>query len=316
MEENKERFLDRLIRELCEEMNIKLEMLSYDWILQLTKDGKVRHITRNHFDNNAQASGEIANDKYATYEVLKSQNVPVIEHTMIFNPGTRSHYIQEEEGVWEIAHKEFERLNHKVVVKPNDGWEGKEVSLCHTKKELEVTIEKLFQKHGTVSICPYYDIKTEYRTFYINGKVELIYGKTKPFVVGDGKSTLEQLIQNLNLPNKKVVRDNLSLLDMETVLKEGEKVDISWKHNLSGGATPIVLEKNDWYDKIEKLAIQAGKAMNINFATIDIIRTTDDDLYVLEVNSGVCATIFTKTVDGGYEKIKNVYRKALQDLFA
>ena len=56
--------------------------------------------------------------------------------------------------------------------------------------------------------------------------------------------------------------------------------------------------------------------MNINFATIDIIRTTDDDLYVLEVNSGVCATIFTKTVDGGYEKIKNVYRKALQDLFA
>lgn len=316
MEENKERFLDGLIRELCEEMNIKLEMLSYDWILQLTKDGKVRHITRNHFDNNAQASGEIANDKYATYEVLKSQNVPVIEHTMIFNPGTRSRYIQEEEGVWEIAHKEFERLNHKVVVKPNDGWEGKEVSLCHTKKELEVTIEKLFQKHGTVSICPYYDIKTEYRTFYINGKVELIYGKTKPFVVGDGKSTLEQLIQNLNLPNKKVVRDNLSLLDMETVLKEGEKVDISWKHNLSGGATPIVLEKNDWYDKIEKLAIQAGKAMNINFATIDIIRTTDDDLYVLEVNSGVCATIFTKTVDGGYEKIKNVYRKALQDLFA
>lgn len=276
MEENKERFLDGLLKQLCQEMNIKLEMLSYDWILQLTKDGKVRHITRNHFDNNPQASGEIANDKYATYEVLKSQNVPVIEHTMLFNPGTRSRYVQEDEGVWQIAHKEFENQNHKVVVKPNDGWEGKEVALCHTKKELEVTIEKLFQKHGTVSICPYYDIETEYRTFYLNGKVELIYGKTKPFVIGDGKASLAELVQKLDLPDKKVVRDNLSLLDLESVPSKGEKIEISWKHNLSGGSIPTVLEKGELYEKIEKLAIQAGKALNMNFATIDIIRTTNN----------------------------------------
>ncbi len=315
MEEKKERFLDGLIKELCEEMNIELEMLSYDWILQLTKDGKVRHITRNHFDNNPQASGEIANDKYATYEVLKSQNVPVIEHTMIFNPGTRSRYVQEEEGVWGIAHKEFEKQNHKVVVKPNDGWEGKEVSLCHTKKELEVTIEKLFQKHGTISICPYYDIETEYRTFYINGKVELIYGKTKPFVIGDGKSSLEELVQDLNLPDKKVVRDNLSLLDLEYVPSKGEKIEISWKHNLSGGSIPNVLEKGELYEKIEKLAIQAGKTLNMNFATIDIIHTTKNELLVLEINSGVCAPIFVQMVDNGYETVKAIYKKALQSLF-
>jgi len=315
MEENKERFLDGLLKELCQEMGIKLEMLSFGWILQLEKDGKVRHITRNHFDNNPQASGEIANDKYATYEVLKSQKVPVIEHTMIFNPGTRSRYVQEDEGVWEIAHKAFEKENHKVVVKPNDGYEGKEVALCHTKKELEVTIEKLFQNHGTISICPYYDIETEYRTFYLNGKVELIYGKTKPFVIGDGKTSLEELVQNLNLPNKKLVRDNLARLDLEAVPEKGEKVEISWKHNLSGGSIPNVLAKGELYEKIEKLAIRAGKALNMNFATIDIIRTTNNELFVLEINSGVCAPIFAEIVDNGYETVKAIYKKALEALF-
>lgn len=313
MEEEKERFLDTVIKELCQEMNIKLEMLSYNWILQLTKDGKVRHITRNHFDNNPQASSEIANDKYATYEVLKSQKVPVIEHTMIFNPGTRSRYVPEE-GIWSVIEKQFSQYG-SLVVKPNDGWQGEGVSLCHTKKELEVTIEKLFQKHGGISICPYYEIDTEYRTFYLNGEVLLIYGKTKPFVIGNGKSTLEELMQNLNLPDKKVVRENLSALDMTYVPKQEEKIEISWKHNLAAGSIPTILEKGELYQKIEQLAIQAGKAMNMNFATIDIIHTKNNELYVLEVNSGVCAPIFAEMVDNGYEKAKEVYRRALKDLF-
>lgn len=308
-----ERFFHAVIRELCAEMDIKMEKLSYDWVLQLSKDGKVRHITRNHMDINPQATGDIADDKYATYEVLKSQNVPVIEHTMIFNPARRSKYVSEE-GTWNVVLSEFSKEGC-LVVKPNSGWEGRGVSLCHTLKETEYAIQNLFKTEGSVSICPYYDIKTEYRTFYLNGEVLLIYGKTKPFVVGDGITPLGELIERLNLPDKKVVKENLNALDMEYVPKDKEKIDISWKHNLSGGATPIILEKNELYHKIEQLAIQAGKAMNINFATIDIIQTAEDKFYVLEVNSGVCATIFTKTVDGGYEKMKDVYRKALQALF-
>ena len=313
-QEGEERFLHVIIRELCHEMNIKVEKLSYGWLLQLTKDGKVRHITRNHFDNNPQATGEIADDKYATYEVLKSQNVPVIEHTMIFNPATRTKYIPEE-GVWNTVVSEFLK-NEKVVVKSNDGCMGKGVTLCHNLREIEIAIQKLFnQNEGSVSICPFYDIKTEYRTFYLNGEVLLIYGKTKPFVIGDGKATLGELVEDLQLPDKKIVRENLSVLDLNVIPEQGEKVDISWKYNLSGGATAKILEKGELYQQIEQLVIQAGKAMNMNFATIDVIQTVDDELYVMEVNSGVCATIFAETVEGGYDKIKEVYRKALEALF-
>lgn len=313
MEETQERFLDRVIREVCEEMGICLEKLSYDWILQLSKEGKVRHITRNHFDNNPHASSEIANDKYATYEVLTSQKVPVIKHIMVFNPATRSRLIPEE-GIWNKIEEEFEKYG-TLVVKPNDGCQGKQIELCHTKKELEIAIQKIFQKEPSLSICPYYDIQTEYRTFYLNGEVLFIYGKTKPYVIGDGKQPLEELIKQLNLPDKKFVQENLSQLDMSYVPQKEEIIEISWKHNLSGGATPKVLENKEVYQKVETLAKQAGKAMNMNFATIDIVETSDKQYYVMEINSGVCSTIFSETVEGGYEIIKDVYRKAIQSMF-
>lgn len=308
-----ERIFHVLMRELCTEMGIELKKLSYDWIIQLTKDGKVRHITGNRFDINPEAGGDIACDKYATYEVLKSQNVPVVEHTMIFNPAMRGRYISDE-GVGLTVVSEF--LKHGcLVVKPNNGCEGIGVSLCHTLRETEIAIQKLFKNHGSVSICPFYDIKTEYRTFYLNGKVRLIYGKTKPFVIGDGEHTMSELVEALNLPDKGVVDENLGKIDLTYVPDKNEKVEISWKHNLSGGAQPTVLEKSELYNKIEQVAIQAGKAMNMNFATIDIIQTSDDNLYVLEVNSGVCATIFIDLVDEGYETIKEIYRESLKTMF-
>lgn len=310
----KERFFHSMIREICLEMDIKMEKLSYNWILQLTKDGKTRHITNYLFDINPQATGTIVSDKYATYEVLKSQNIPVIEHRMIMNPLVWGEFISNQ-GIWTDIISEFSRYG-TLVVKPNHASEGTGIKLCHSLKETEMAIQKLFHERAeNVSICPYYHIQTEYRTFYLKGEILLIYGKTRPFVIGDGQSKLVELVKALSLPDKPIVQDNLDNLDMTYIPKEGEKVEISWKHNLSGGAKPAILEKGEFYQRIEKLAKEAGKAMNMNFTTIDIIHTTDDKLYVMEMNSGVCADIFAQTVEGGYDMIKDIYRKAIKAMF-
>lgn len=309
----KERIFVSLMRELCAEEGIECRKLSYDKVLQLSKDGTVRHIEGNRFDLNTEAAGNIACDKYATYEVLTSQDVPIIKHVMVFNPEKNKKHIPEG-GVWTNVVTEF--LNEgTLVVKPNEGWQGQGVSLCRTLKDLECEIEKLFKTNVSLSICPYYDIDKEYRTFYLNGEVLLIYGKTKPSVVGDGKSSVKKLVDLLNLPNKKVVKENLSKLNMSYVPKEGEVVELSWKHNLSGGAIPKVLEAGELHNRITELVIKAGKAMNISFASIDVIHTKDDKLLVMEVNSGVCMTEFIKHVEGGYEIAKSVYRKALKAMF-
>lgn len=302
-----------LMQDVCAEMGIKIEILSFGWIMQLSKGEKVRHITGRRFDLNPEATGEIACDKYATFEVLKSQNIPVIEHVMVFNPATRASLIGDE-GIGSTIISNFSRYGC-LVVKPNNGCEGHGVSLCHSVKEVETAIQKLFRTQNSVSICPYYDIKTEYRTFYLDGKVHLIYGKTKPYVVGNGKATIAELVKELNLPDKSVVEENIKGLDLNYIPDIFEKVVLSWKHNLSGGAKPTILSKGELYDKIEKIAILAGKAMNISFATIDVIEIEDGNLFVLEINSGIGATIFVETVEGGYEIIKNIYRNALKKMF-
>lgn len=70
----------------------------------------------------------------------------------------------------------------------------------------------------------------------------------------------------------------------------------------------FTLEKAELYENIRDVAIKSGKVINMGFATIDIVHTTDNNLYVLEINSGVGATIFIESVEGGYEFIKNIYR--------
>lgn len=308
-----EKIFHSLLREVCEEEGIEFKKLSYNWILQLIKGNKIRYITGTKFDLNTEASSHIACDKYATYEVLKSQNVSVIEHTMLFNPSSRNSFI-DQNGINLTIVSEF--LKHgTLVIKPNFGCEGMGVYLCHTLKEAEIAVYKLFKTNSSISICPYYDIKNEYRNFYLDGDVYLIYGKTKPYVIGNGISPLKDLIKDLKLPEKTIVTENLKELDLNYILKENEKFEISWKHNLSGGAIPTLLPNGDVHQKVKQLAINAGNALNMKFATIDIIETTDNNFYVLEVNSGIGATIFTESTKNGTIIMKDLYKKALNIMF-
>lgn len=310
----KENIFHILMKDLCSEMGIKLEILSYGWILQLSKNEKIRHITGSRFDNNPEATGNIACDKYATYEVLKSQHIPIIEHSIVFNPAQRSSYIPAN-GLWQSIIDYYMQYGPQVVVKPNNGSEGQGVCLCNNIDEVKQNIENLFKTNSSLSICPYYDITTEYRTFYLDEECLLTYGKTKPFVIGDGVHTVADLIAKLNLPDNNIVKENIGNIDTEYIPSSGEKVEISWKHNLSGGATPKILEDGALKTKIETLVKAAGHAMNIKFATIDIIQTSDNELLVMEVNSGVCMTHFIEHIDGGYEIAKAIYKKALEKLF-
>lgn len=303
----------KILKELCKEMDIKIEILSYGWVFKLSKNDKIRYITGN-FNINKESSSKIACDKFATFEVLKSENIPVIKHTMVFNPIERKGYIKENE-VWDIVNKEFEK-ERKIVVKPNYGFEGKGVFLCNTKKEAEDAVKLLLNEKSSISVCPFYDIKKEYRAFYLNGNILLVYEKEKPCVIGNGKDNVKTLVERLNLPDNEVVKSNLSKIDMNYIPKSDEKVELSWKYNLYGGATAKVINKDDMnYTKIEKLAIETGKVLDMTFATIDIIKTVNNELYVLEVNSGVATSIFERIVDNGNKLTKEIYIKALMEIF-
>ena len=308
-----ERPFIKLIKEICEEKSIDFSLLSRNWICQLKKNDKVAYIVNNNFDLNPEAASRIACDKCATYIVLNSFKIPAVEHEIIFNPLSRSSYV-EDTGNMSIVKSMLDKYK-RIVIKATDGFEGKNVFLCTTMKEAEIAIQRLFEIAPNFCICPFYTIKKEYRTFYLDGNIELIYGKTKPFVIGDGTSNLYSLIKNINLPNTQGVTHYLKELDLEYIPKKGEKYELSWKYNLSDGATPSILEKGELYTKIESLAKKAGKASNVRFATIDVIDTEEKGLMILEINSGIGSTIFTEKIKDGKNIIKRIYSKAIDKMF-
>lgn len=260
-----------IIDEICKEKGIGEKFLSFGWIRELKKDGKIVHIVRNNFDLNPASCTDIVNDKYATYEVLKENNIPTLEYNIIFNSKTRKEFARNTD---EEASRFFKLYNGKVVLKTNNSSEGKGVFLFENETELISKIKVLFyeEKHNSVNICPFENIEEEYRVIYLDGEILYLYKKEKS-------------------PN-------------------------NWKHNLANGAIPKEINDSDKNkSNIIKIAIDSARAVNARFVTVDISKTIDGRLFVMEINGSVCMSKFAELFPNGYAITKSIYEKAIDAMF-
>lgn len=304
---------NRLVKEICKEENIEVEEMSYGYMLKLKKNNREHYIIGYRFELNNQVSAAIAKDKYATYEILKKNNIPVVEYKILFNEESREKYCRK--GSVEIATEYFYKNNEHIVIKPNTGHEGIGVYFCDKKEKIKPILNEVYKQNNSIVLCPYYNIKTEYRTIYLNGQCMITYGKNIPYLIGDGKLNIKELIkkeQNLELED--IRKENLKDVDFNYIPKENEKVEIFWKHNLSGGANPEILEEGELKTKIQNIVRQTAEAININFASIDVIETMQGELYLLEVNSGIFMKNFIEKHPEGKKIAKEIYSKAIKEI--
>ncbi len=190
--------LKTLINEICAENGIKCETLSYGYVLRLTKDGQTRHIIGNHIDANAASADRIACDKYACALLLNRHGVPAIPHELVFNPARRGNWVSGG-GTWLTA-LEYLKKYGRVVVKPNNGWQGNDVFLCETPAELERALQTVFQKEPDACLCPFYKYEHEYRVFTVYGETPFAYGKKR--APGDWKHNLSGGARAFEIDNK------------------------------------------------------------------------------------------------------------------
>ena len=67
----------KIIKEICDELDINFKLLSKDWVIMLEKNNKTKYITGFKFDVNSQGTSNILDDKFALYEVLSEKNIPI-----------------------------------------------------------------------------------------------------------------------------------------------------------------------------------------------------------------------------------------------
>jgi hypothetical protein len=167
-----------------------------------------------------------------------------------------------------------------------------------------------------MAVCPFYEIENEFRVVVLDGKVKLVYRKKIPFILGDGISTLRQLLvvylkEDIECP----VSFNIPDEDYLKVLNSGKKYYLNWKHNLGKGANPEIVQNEELIERLSDLALRAAQAVNVHFASIDIIETNNQYL-VLEINSGVMMEHFSQVNDSNYQIAKRIYKEAIESMLS
>ena len=297
-----------IIKEICDEENIDYKVISKDWIIVLEKNGVTNLITGYKFGINNHALGELLDDKYATFELLKQKDIPIIEHNILYGPKNNNEYAKGINNI-EYVKKLFNKYNNDVVLKINDGTCGANVIHIQDEAELTKQYERLSEKFFSMSLCPYYDIENEYRAIVVNGKVELLYKKIKPIVIGDGKRTIKELLIDFNMEYFKNIDDE----NLQKVLPDGVSYEYDWRFNLAKGSKASFDIDKKLKNDIENLAQLISKRIGLGFGSIDIIKTIDNKLFVMEINSGVMMENFVKQVQDGYSIAKNIYKKVIEN---
>ena len=297
-----------IIKEICDELHIEYHLLSKDWIIKLAKDNETRYLTGNKFDLNGHAVGNILDDKYAFYDCLKSLNIPVCEHSIFYRPNNKNSFAVGCHTKEELLAL-FYKYNQNVVVKPNHGSMGIGVFHVTTEEELFNVTKKLFKENYSISVCPFYEIKNEYRIIILADEVKLLFKKEKPCVIGDGISSLKELLVKFN------PRYFNDIIVPDLILKKDEVYVYDFKFNLSRGSIANLDIDPILKDRITSLALNVTKKVGITFASIDIIETTDNRLLVMEGNSGVTINKVIDFIPNGYLTAKSIYKEAILKLF-
>ncbi len=150
----------------------------------------------------------------------------------------------------------FNRLKKPVIVKPRQGSRGRHTTTwVQTEAELEIAF------HSATQICACAMIEEQlqgsvYRGTVVDGEVVGILAGDQPRITGDGKSTINKLIQEKNTAKAEGIADVVLDEKLEQFLKR------------SGYTTETILAKGTTIDISEKIGVAyGGDARNVTDVT-------------------------------------------------
>ncbi|MDJ0589693.1 MAG: cyanophycin synthetase [Pleurocapsa sp. MO_226.B13] len=266
---------------------------------------------------------ELACDKEATKEILQKHGIPVPR-------GVTIRYFDELKAA-------IERVgDFPIVIKPLDCNHGRGATIdINSWREAEAAFDTAIalSKLGEV-IVERYHLGRDHRVLVVNGKVVAVAERIPAHVVGDGRSTIEELIESTNRdPRRGKGHDNvMTRIDLDrrsfellrkqrctlgTVLREGEICYLRETANLSTGGMAVDRTDEIHPDNIW-LAKRAAQIVGLDIAGIDIV-TPDISRPLREVNGVVievnAAPGFRMHVCPSQGKSRNVAAPVLDMLF-
>ena len=239
----------------------------YQRRIQATVTNETRHI-----------AVEIASDKEETNKLLSSLGLPV--------PVQRLVYSEEEAVKW------ANRIGYPVVVKPLDANHGRGVSINLTEDDHVKTAFGQARERGKFRgvLVESYVTGFDHRMLVVNGRLIAAAKRVPGHVVGNGESTIRELVEKVNDDPRRGIGHEKVLTQIqidhqaerlivqkgytsESVLEKGEVLYLRSTANLSTGGTAIDVTDVLHPDNRE-MAERAVKAIGLDVGGLDFL--TDD----------------------------------------
>jgi cyanophycin synthetase len=234
---------------------------------------------------------EISCDKEDTHNLLNDLGLPVPQQLMIYSDRQ--------------AVRAAKRIGYPVVVKPLNANHGRGVSInLSTDEQVELAFAEA-QKHGTsrAVLVESYLSGYDHRMLVVNNELVAVAKRVPGHVVGNGKDSIEKLIEVVNLDPRRGVGHEKVLTRLEldtqaerlmeeggvnkdTILEDGQVFFLRSTANLSTGGTAIDVTDIVHPDNRD-MAIRAIRAIGLDIGGVDFL-TDDISRSYKEIGGGIC----------------------------
>ena len=304
----------------AEERNIPWLRLNKYSLIQFGHGKYQRRIQATITSETRHIAVEIASDKEETVRILSDLGLPVPKQSMVYD---------EQEAI-----SAARQIGYPVVVKPLDANHGRGVSIgIQTDDEVKVAFQQA--KHHSRSVLVESLIRgLDHRMLVVDGELVAVARREPGKVVGDGKHTIEQLVEIVNQDPRRGVGHEKVLTKLEfdhqadqllqkrnytrqTIPPAGESVYLRSTGNLSTGGTAVDVTDIVHPDNRE-MAVRAVRAIGLDVAGVDFL-TTDISKSYKETNGAICeinaAPGFRMHVAPSEGKPRDVAGKVMEMLF-
>ncbi|XVJ71407.1 MAG: cyanophycin synthetase [Rhizobacter sp.] len=272
--------------------SIPYRRLTQGSMVQFGWGSKQRRIQAAEVDATSAVAESIAQDKDLTKTLLRAAGVPV--------PWGRP--VTSVDDAWAVA----EEIGMPVVVKPQDGNQGKGVTVNINQRSQMEAAYRTAAEYGQVMVERYLP-GHDFRLLVVGDKVVAAARRDPPHVIGDGQHTVRELVDRVNADPRrgdghatsltKIRFDDIALarlalqgLNAQSVPEKGQRVVLRNNANLSTGGTASDVT-DDVHPDMAARAVAAAQMVGLHICGVDVVCETmlkpleDQGGGVVEVNA-------------------------------
>jgi D-alanine-D-alanine ligase-like ATP-grasp enzyme len=312
----------------------------YGYFTRITYlDGSIRFTYGNDTGLNAGSACDIAKDKDYTKAVLQQSGIKVAEGDVFLmdwwadtirpNQEQKGHAVSNTRQL--AVEYVCNTLGFPVYIKPLNGSKGLGVQKVITLEELDSVLDSYETARVKAAIVEKEIPYPDYRVVMLDGQMVSAYERIPLSVVGDGVSTIRELITKLQDQYVELGRD--TALDTEDprfgivlgrqnralgdIPERNERVRLHDISNLSAGGTSrdvseVINER--WVE----VARKASKFLNLRLCGVDIacsdVESADGDYAVIEVNAAPGLDHYASSGEEQETIVRNMYAKVLNTI--